>query len=228
MSNQQMVIQPIDALILDKFVKRVSKVFQAKCAFLNANDKTRILNRVFGQGGTLTYPYIYLEILNISANTESYNPHQFARRGVVLQVNTDQTVQTVRVIPTNFEIKLTYVTNEFYSVAPGSTLAFARRWLLARRDGWLKESVDYGRLQFGIGVTMADSIPIPQRENVTESETKFETDVSLTLHGYTSEPVLGEIGKVNEFQVNEQVGGTRTTTTPVIVSTQTFAFPEKE
>lgn len=217
-------IQPIDYLVLAGFQERFQQVFGAvKCAYINANDKTRILQKVFGEGQPLEYPYATFEIKRVDDNVESYNPHYLMRRGLVLSVDSNSTLQTVKVLPTNFEIEIEYTTNKFQSVQQGSVLAFTRRWLHARRGGYLKTSINYGRLQFGIGVTLDPGIDIPSRENVTENETSFKIMCKAIIHGYTSEPVLGVKGKVNQFNVNGAVSGVN----GKVVSTQFFAFPEQ-
>jgi hypothetical protein len=133
-------------------------------------------------------------------------------------------IATFRVLPVNFEVEVVYVTNKFDSVEQGSVMAFARRWLLARRGGYLKFSIDYGQKQFGVSVTTPDSLTIPSRENIVESETKYEITTNITIHGYISEPTLGQKGIANKLNVNGEVGGVN----GQVVSTQFFAFPQKE
>lgn len=223
MESQAPTIQPIDYLVLAGFQKQFQQVFGcAKCAFINASDKTKVLERLFGRGKPLEYPYAYFEIKKVGDNNTAYNAHNMMRRGMVLNVDSADTVQTVRIIPTDFDIDITYVTNKFQSVDQGSVMAFARRWLLARRAGYLKTSIDYGRMQFGVGITMDSGVSTPSLSNITDSETSFPISVSATIHGYTSEPVLGQQGKVNTFNVNGDIGGVN----GKVVSTQFFAFPQ--
>jgi hypothetical protein len=223
-----MDIQPLDYFILAGFQQRFQQTFGAvKCAYVNANDKVRILQRVFGQGNEITYPYAYLVIKSQRVNAQSYNPGYLSRRGMVINVNAEDTYQTVRIMPVDYEIECTYVTNKFSSVEQGSVMAFARRLLMARRNGYLKFSVDYGAKQFGIGVDIDESVTIPSRENITENETSMEITVNATVHGYISEPVLGEKGKIGKFNVSPF--DTSTALNPQqIVSTQTFVFPDRE
>jgi hypothetical protein len=226
MSDLQTAIQPIDHMVLAGFQQRFQQVFGcAKCLFINANDKTKIIERIFGQGQPLEYPYAYFVIQSIGANNESYNSHAMSRRGIPVNLTSGSTIQTVRVIPTNFIVEVTYVTNKFESVEQGSVLAFVRRWLLARRIGYLKFSINYGRLQFGINQTMDESVNIPQRENIAENESSYTTVASATIHGYISEPVLGQKGRVTQVRVNSQVGGV--TGTGTIISTQYLEFPKQ-
>jgi hypothetical protein len=218
MSNTQTQIQPIDYFIFAGFQKRFQQEFLCRCAFINQNDKTRILERIFGEGNPLTYPYAYFELQTISANDESYNANDFARRGLVINANTDSTFQTARILPANFEIDITFITNKFMGVEPGSVMSFTRKWLFARRFGYLKFSIDYGLQNINIGVTNGESISIPQRENVTESETKYELKVNSKIHGYVSEPVLGIKGNAQKINLTEQVAPTK----PLNVISETF------
>lgn len=217
-------IQPIDYFVLAGFQQRFQQTFGAvKCAYVNANDKTHIIQRLFGEGTQVTYPYAYLVLKRQAANHESYNPGYLSRRGIVVNISSKNTYQTVRILPVDFEIEITYITNKFQSVEQGSITAFANRWLMARRNGYLKFSVDYGTNQFGIGVTLDEGVQIPIRENSTEAETSMEIVCSATIHGYISEPVLGEKGRVNQFNVSPF--DTKVYTNQQIVSTQSFTFP---
>jgi hypothetical protein len=213
-------LDPIDSFVLAGFQMRFQQVFNCPCAFINQNDKTKILDRLFGQGKPLTYPYAWFVLTNISANQDSYNPHPLGRRGLIFNVNSQDTYQTVRVMPTNFEVEVNYVTNKFDSVDQGSVQAFVRRWLLARRFGYLKTSISYGKLKFGINTTLNDTVPIPQRENIVEAETKYDVVSSLVIHGYISEPIPATIGKVNQINLNEGIQ----LPNGKVVSTQTFTF----
>jgi hypothetical protein len=222
-----MEVQPIDYYILSGFQQRFQQTFGAvKCAYVNSNDKVRILQRVFGQGNEITYPYAYLVIKSQRVNAQSYNAGYLSRRGITINVNSEDTYQTVRIMPVDYEIECTYVTNKFSSVEQGSVMSFTRRMLMARRNGYLKFSVDYGSKQFGIGVEIDESVSIPIRENITENETSMEITVMATVHGYISEPVLGEKGKIGKFNVSPF--DTSTYLSQQIVSTQTFAFPDRE
>jgi len=199
----QVSLQPIEYMVFAGFQRRFQQVFNCPCAFIDQNDKTRVLERVFGRGNSLTYPYAWFEIQNMSHNLDSYNPNYMARRGLVTRIATDSSVQTVRILPTNFEVEVTYITNQFQSIDQGSVIAFIKRWLFARRMGYLKFSIDYGLLNFNINLTNSESVAVPKRDNITEAETKYEVKTSTIIHGYTSEPVLGIKGKVNQFNVQE-------------------------
>lgn len=217
-------IQPIDSFVFAGFQQRFQQVFNCPCLFINQNDRTKVIDRIFGQGNPIEYPYAYFVIQRLSANNDSYNPHQMGRRGITLNVDSDQTIQTVRVLPTTFEVEVNYITNKMESTAQGSVIAFARRWLLARRFGYLKFSINYGNLQFGVGTTLPEEVPIPQRENITETETKYDVVTTIAVHGYVSEPMLGRQGKVNKVNLNQGIQLPK----GQVVSTQTFTWDKPQ
>lgn len=211
-------IQPIENFVFEGLSKRMSQVFGCRCIHTNANDKTKTLARVF-EGKPVVYPYMFLVMQSLSQNTESYTTNKMARQGVSLQSSEGQS-NTVRMIPANFEFEVEYVTNKFQSLEQGSVLAFSRRWLFARRCGYLKFNIKYGRLALWISSTLGDSVTIPQLENKVETETSYKSTVNLTVHGYISEPELGTQGVVQDVRVNEVLVGAD----GAVPGSQFFAF----
>src|ERR1700688_2112403 len=141
---------PIDSAVLAGFQQRFQQVFQCKCAFTNEFEKTKVLERIFGQGMPLEYPYAWFEVQSIGHYKEHYSTQLMVRKGLVVTVDSPTTVQKVRVMPASFDLAITYVTNKFDSVEQGSVLSFARRWVLAYRGGYLKFTINYGRFAFQV------------------------------------------------------------------------------
>ena len=221
MSSTGSAALPIDQFVLAGFQQRFQQVFNCKCAYTNSHDKTKILDRVFGEGQPLEYPYAHFEIQSVAANKESYSTQMMLRKGLIVTVDSNSTVQQVRVMPANFDLQATYVTNKFDSVEQGSVMAFARRWVMAYRGGWLKFTINYGRLQFNVALTMPESVTIPTLENIVETESAYSLVSTLTLHGYISEPIFAQGGKVNTINVQSTVQGVN----PKTISSQFLAFP---
>jgi len=194
-------IQPIENFVFEGLSKRMQQVFGCICIHTNANDKTKALARVF-EGRPVVYPYMFIVLQSLSQNTDSYTTNRLARRGLVIQTSEGQS-QTVRMLPANFEFEIEYVTNKFQSLEQGSVLAFTRRWLFARRCGYLKFNIKYGRLALWIASTLGDTVTVPTLENKVEAETAYKSTVNLTVHGYLSEPELGTQGVVQDVRLNE-------------------------
>ncbi len=211
-------IQPIENFVFEGLLKRMQQVFGCICIHTNANDKTKALARVF-EGRPVVYPYMFLVVKTLSQNKESYTTNRLARRGVSIS-NAEGQSQTVRILPTNFEFEVEYVTNKFQGLEQGSVLAFSRRWLFAQRCGYLKFNIKYGRLVLWISATPSDSIEIPTLENKVETETAYKSTANLTVHGYVSEPELGSQGVTQELQINEVIVGADGS----VAGSQFFAF----
>jgi hypothetical protein len=103
-------------------------------------------------------------------------------------------------------MQIEYMTNKFDGLE-NSVRFFARRWLFARRCGYLKFNVNYGKLELPISLTLSDAVTIPELENKVETETVYKTVVNLTVHGYISEPELGVQGILQTVNVDVQVAG---------------------
>lgn len=180
------------------------QVFGCPCVYSTSNDETQALSKMFG-GKPVEYPYIFVSISTVGANHESYATNRMARRGVPVVVS-DEQVGMLRLLPTSFECEVKFVTNRFSDIDQGSVTSFSRRWLFARRCGYLKFNINYGRLNFPIGIEMTDSVPVPKLENKVEQESAYPPiTVSLTVKGYMSEPELGSQGIVNTVEVDSVV-----------------------
>lgn len=180
--------------------QRISQVFGCICLWNSANDEMKALARVFS-GRKVEYPYAFMKVGSLAANPESYNTNMMARRGLTTTVSDGFTNQ-VRLLPANFEVEVKYVTNRMQGFEQGSVLAFSRRWLFARRCGYLKFNIKYGKLALWIASTLSETVTTPELGNKVEQETAYSTVATLTIHGYVSEPILGMQGTVQSLQVN--------------------------
>lgn len=200
----KMEIQPIESFILDGMLKRFATVFGCRALITTSNDKTRVLERLF-DGKQIEYPYAFFTPQSMSDNKESYRNVSSIRRGV--RVVTGQNQQfTARILPTNFAFEVEFHTNKYKGMEPETVMSYARRWLFAMRCGYLKFNVQYGSLQARIGVTMDDNVPTPPQENRTDSEAVYKIVTNLTVHGYTSEPILGSQGVIQEIDLSTLFG----------------------
>lgn len=197
----QTVIQPIEDLMFSGFQSRFQQVFDCPVIYTTATDKAKLIKRMF-EGKEISYPYAFITIQSISPNTDSYNSNSLARNGLVT-VSQNNIAYRVRLIPAKFELEIEYVTNKFQGLDAGSVLTFAKRWLFARKNGYLKFNINYGRLAIGISAILSNTANTPLRDNVLEAESVYTITNTLSLNGYISEPVLGTIGVIQDIEVNE-------------------------
>jgi len=216
------MLQPVDDFIFEGWNKRFQQVFGCKmCAFIQDNDETKVLNRLF-DGKDIEYPYAWFKIDTTSNTPETFSTNYMARRGFDIAVRDDKLLRA-KFVPTTFDITVTYITNQFDGVYPGSVRSFLRRWPMARRSGFMKFKVNYGRVQFGINVELGDSVQVPAGENKTEQEAVYKITTNASIRGYVSEPEIQEIGKINHLDVVSQITGVNAN----VAGSQFFPFPEK-
>jgi hypothetical protein len=133
--------------------------------------------------------------------------HKLARGGVPVSLNADNNqIQTTRLVPANFEIEVTYVTNKYSGEGTDSVEGYIRRWLFARRVGSMNFNVDYGLTQLSISYSITDSAPVPVRDNPADAESLYMFTSVITLHGFTSEPELSSVGRINQIQLAHPAG----------------------
>lgn len=198
-----MELKPIDDFVFQGFQQRFKQQFDCPAYLVTTNEQATIAQIAKG-GEPLTYPYAFITPGTSGPNTESYVANRLARHGLVAVVEDNQLVgHRVRLMPTNFDVEVKYVTNEYQSTKQGSVTAFQRRWLFARRTGSLQYNIRYGRISVGIQVTLSDSVPFTPRENAPDSETAYQVVTSATIHGYISEPVTGTVGIVQQVALQE-------------------------
>jgi hypothetical protein len=198
-------LKPLEDFVFEGLSKRVQEVFDSICIITTAQDKTKALEK-FLSGKKVEYPYIFITPQTLGPNKESYSTNQMARRGLRTVVGENQ-MQTVRVLPANFDFEIELITNKFMGPAPYSVMGFARRWMFAARCGYLKFNIQYGSLSLGISLTLADQVTLPSLENKVETETAYKVTATLTVHGYVSEPILGSQGIINELEVDVALAG---------------------
>lgn len=208
-------IKPIDDFVRQGFAEKMQQQFRAQTIYTTSPDALAQLKAQLGNQQP-QYPYIFLYIQSVSPNTDSYATHRLARFGVPVQINEDgKQTQNARVLPVNFEIEVTYVTNRYDGINPEAVNSFVRRWLFTRRNGSLNFTVDYGLHKFQVSYTATDSLQIPKRENPAEQESVYQVVANITVHGYVSEPTLTSRGRITQVVLADA---------PVVPGAQFFPF----
>lgn len=199
-------LQPVDHYVFTGLERKIAQQFRCPAIFVTSPDQTRQLNLV--QGKQLEYPYIFMTVQTWSAASDRYTANRLARQGLPVAINTGgNQFSTVRVIPANFEIEVTFTTNKS-SVSDASLTGvsgFTRRWLFLRRNGALNFVVNYGMTDFPITCKLSESVTTPKRDSPTEQESVYQVTTTLTLEGFTSEPVTGRRGRIQDIVLSEEV-----------------------
>lgn len=199
MSQQmdQISIPPVEEMIIDGLCKRFQQVFNCPVLHTNGYEKVTALKEALA-GKQVEYPFALVTVKGMSQNNESWSSHELARRGlqVVIQARQGQAWK-VKLLPTNFDLEIEYHTNTFMGKR-GCAVRALSRWLFARRLGFLKFNVEYGRLVLNIGNSMTEAPDVPERESIAEGESVYKIPFSMTIHGYVSQPELQRQGIVKE------------------------------
>lgn len=197
-----MKIEPVERLILDGLTQKFAKAFNCKQTMItSAYEKTRLLAQRKA-GGQLQYPMAFLKVTGIGAATDRYVSPYLARTGAqIVASDDDNSALSVKLLPSNFQVEIEYRTNEFDLSVEHSVLAFSRKWLFARRNGYLKFNVAYGKISLMIGAILDESVSVPERSSPTEQTPEYLVTTSLQLLGWISEPQTKIIGTVQNVDL---------------------------
>jgi len=198
-------IDPVESYVFDGLVNQCSKVFGCPTVIGNSQDKVRILKKLTSDN--VSYPYIFINDQRVGYNAASYSSNRLSRSGVLCLVNDDTgAIHQVRLVPTNFDLEIQFITNSSDSRKVGSWKDFQKRWLFAYRAGHLKFNINYGNLELRIGCTLSESLDSPALENKTEQQAHYECNASITVHGFVSDPQLKHVGVVKKIDMQEVLG----------------------
>lgn len=198
------IIEPIDSFIQAGFQKQLEKHFSCSCVYTTASDKTRTLSQIIKDNPV--YPYIFIVIQNLSQNLDSYPSAVLSREGIPVRVSTSQNqALTVTVLPTKFDLELTYISNKHNGLDTKSVMGFARKWLMLRRLGQLSFNVNFGMQVLPVHCILGQDVPIQPRENATDGESVYQVVVTASINGYISEAQTDTIGVVSQIDVVQEI-----------------------
>lgn len=210
-------VQPVDDLVRAGFQQKMIEQFRCPATWTTSPDKLAVLKTMLGNEQP-SYPYVFMTVQSMAPNTDWYSSHRLARYGVPVMMSDDQRQQFyARLFPQNFELEITFVTNKF-SGDLEAVEGFARRWQMARRNGYLQYRINYGQTALDIAVVLNDTISVPTRENPAEQESVYQVVANATIKGYISEAVLGSRQRVLQVETTTKVAAG--------VGAQFFPFPD--
>jgi hypothetical protein len=184
-----MDVQPLDELIRAGFLQKLKEQFRCPATFTTSPDKLASLKTMLGNKQP-EYPYLFCVQQSLSPNREGYSSHRLARYGIPVTYSDDgRQALNALIIPQNFEIEVTFITNK-YDGGLESVDGFSRRWQFSHRNGYTNFSVNYGLTTLDIQVLLSDTITTPVRENPADVESVYQVVTNATIKGYISEPEL--------------------------------------
>ena len=211
-------LDPVEKFVFSGLQERALEVFEAKSIWATSTDKTKLLQKLFGNVASgaaeikVTYPYMVFTLGTIAQSETRGNIKSQLMQGLQSAVKLDDDSKRVfraKLLPIDFTTSVEYVTNNFNDV-----LRYANTWMFARANGWLRFNVQYGDAVLSIGADLESSVTIPQRDSDLTNVQEYTVTSNLTLQGYMSFAVLQEQQVVDQIQVNlalAPAGSTSTT-----------------
>ena len=216
-SGINLVVDPVEKFIFAGLQERALEVFEAKSIWATSTDKTKLLQKLFGNTAAgaaetkVTYPYMVFILSTVTQAENRGSIKVMNLHGLHSAIKTDDDMKRVfrtKLSPTDFMVNVEYVTNNFQDV-----LRYTNTWMFARISGFLKFNVQYGDATFSIGTDLESSLTIPQRDSDLNNVQEYVVTSNLTLQGFMSFAVLQEQQVVDKVQVNSALGANGTTQT---------------
>lgn len=201
-------IQPIENFIFDGVVKRLQQVFGCYVQYCNAPNTLLEMQKIRKR---MSFPFMLFSLSGMSAMDDYYHTNYLARKGLVIGHSTENVLQKVKVLPCKFDFNCNYYTDA--NAGTNSVLFFMKRWLFARRLGYLKFTVNYGKSSYGCHVELDESLTQPDKEVETDTWSFYKTECRFSVVGYISEPQVLTDGVVTTVRTELKVDGSTESTT---------------
>lgn len=215
-SGINQTLDPIEKFVFDGLQKRFTEVFEAKSIWATSSDKTKLLQKLFGNPASgaaevqIQYPYAFLNLgtgmpSDIRGNIKYMSLHGLS---AVLMVDDQKRAYRVKLQATDFTVTIEYVTNSYADV-----LKYANRWMFARTGGWLRYNVQYGNSVLTVATDLDGTVQFPQREADLTNVQEYTVTTTLTLQGFMSFATLMEQQVIDTVVITPQLGAEGSTTT---------------
>lgn len=199
--QKQQIIQPIENFIFNGIVNRLQQTFGCFVLFCNSENKILELKQ---KNPNVRYPYILASLNSVAFTSDFYNSNYLARRGIVIRyADSENALAKIKLMPATFDIKVEYYTDK--NSGDNSVLFFMKRWMFARRLGYLKFNIKYGS-SFACAVQMDESVSQPVKGQETDNSAFYLVEANLQINGFVSEPQILTDGVVNDFAASVRVG----------------------
>jgi hypothetical protein len=194
-SGLQKPVDPVEHFVFNGLQKRIFDALEVKCVWLTGPDKLPALQALFGNQNagafdysSVQYPYGFLTMQSWEEDTERGNTHYMARKGFPVALDdSGNRAFYARIIPVKMTVKFECVHN-----SNSGMINFIKMLFMARRDGWLKFNVAYGRTTLEVSVYPEPNATIPQRADSPDMPKDFAFEGTLDVRGFLSLPVLNE------------------------------------
>ena len=217
-------LDTVEKFVFDGFQKRFTEVFEAKSIWATSSDKTKLLQKLFGNMASgaaetqVQYPYAFFTLNTATASDVRGNLKVMSLHGLsaVLMVDDQKRAFRVKLTPTDFSVTVEFVTNNYQQV-----LAYVNKWMFARTNGWLRYNVQYGNAVFTIAADLDGTVQMPQREADLTNVQEYVVTTTVTIQGFMSFATLMEQQVVDTVVVSTLVGSSATDASSADLLSQT-------
>lgn len=193
--SQQFTIPSVEDIIVAQTMKKLSSVFECQVFAGSAEERLHLLRK---SNKAPNYPYMFLSLDRMSRFPGRYNSALVGRYGVT-SFTENNIEYRVRLMPTLFNFTVEFITNDFNGTHGVSQ--FAKRWVFAGRNGYLKFNVRYGAgLVLPLHMELDEDVNVGELSNKAESAPEYNIRLNLIVEGFVSENQLSPVGQIQELE----------------------------
>lgn len=178
--------------LISRFKAVLNDLLEDRVYLVTANDKVQASTRQ----SIPKYPVAFVTVNSFGRDTTSYNSLSLRREGIVVH-RSETEIYKLRIMPTVFTVEVEYRTLRYDNASE------VVKRLTMLREGALNFKYLVGMAELSVHVELPESIPLPLRETITESEPTYKVTCEVTMHGYSS---ITEVKKISPI-VALDIGG---------------------
>lgn len=200
----QQIITPIENFIFNGITNKLHQVFGCYVQFSNSENKVQEMLKIRKEKG-IKFPYLFVSLSDTSFTQDYYNSNYLSRHGMTVKVaDSGNALAKVKLLPCTFTFKVEYFTDR-NDASVGSALWFTKRWMFARRLGYLKFNIKYGQT-YSCPVLLDESLSQPTKPQESDAMACYQIDGNFTVNGFVSEAQLLTDGVLTDVVTEMKVG----------------------
>lgn len=185
-------LETLSTGLLGETCQRLARLFGCPVIIARGEERMHSMKR-FLNGKPVTWPFGFLVPTGFSDTDKVQGARYLSTSGVPITVGESGLQRMVRLLPTAYHAEFEYHTDSL-----AAAFHVVRKWRMARRLGYLKFNFIYGsRFSFIPHFELSADIDIPELEDVSKETGKYVFKMTMTIHGYESDPVPLTVGTID-------------------------------
>ena len=200
----QQILKPIENFIFNGITNKLHQVFGCYVQFSNSENKMQEMLKIRKEKG-IKFPYLFVSLSETSFTQDYYNSNYLSRHGIVVRVaDSGNALAKVKMMPCTFSFRTEFFTDK-NDASVGSVLWFTKRWMFARRLGYLKFNIKYGKT-FSCPVILDESLSQPTKPQESDTMACYQVEGNFTVNGFVSESQILTDGILTDVVTDFTVG----------------------